>query len=101
MYYKEQLDQEKQLYTLIQLKIKIDQGYQGLILLPEIGLTSEFEEKFIDFFGFCTCNLAFWNIKKKEKNYLEWVANGKIKVVIGARSALFLPFKKFRNNNRR
>ena len=28
------------------IKEKIDQGYQGLILLPEIGLTTEFEKKF-------------------------------------------------------
>ena len=34
------------------LKKKIDEGFQGLILLPEIGLTNEFEKKFIDFFGF-------------------------------------------------
>ena len=40
------------------IKNKIDKGYQGLILLPEIGLTSEFEKKFIDFFGFIP---AIWH----------------------------------------
>ena len=76
------------------IKDKIDKGYQGLILLPEIGLTSEFEKKFIDFFGFIP---AIWHsgiTKKKKKIIWNGLTNGKIKVVIGARSALFLPFSK-------
>ena len=76
------------------IKDKIDKGYQGLILLPEIGLTSEFEKKFIDFFGFIP---AIWHsgiTKKKKKIIWNGLTNGKIKVVIGARSALFLPFNK-------
>ncbi len=54
------------------LKKIILKGFQGLILLPEIGLTSQFEKKFIDFFGF---NPAIWHSgisKKKKRNYLEW-----------------------------
>ena len=76
------------------IKQKIDLGYQGLILLPEIGLTSEFEKKFIEYFGF---NPAIWHsgiTKKKKKIIWNGLSSGKIKVVIGARSALFLPFKK-------
>jgi len=76
------------------IKDKIDKDYQGLILLPEIGLTSEFEKKFIDFFGFAP---AIWHsgiTKKKKKIIWAGLNNGKIKVVIGARSALFLPFNK-------
>ena len=76
------------------IKEKIDKGYQGLILLPEIGLTSEFEKKFIDFFGFAP---AIWHsgiTKKKKKIIWAGLNNQKIKVVIGARSALFLPFSK-------
>ena len=34
------------------VKDKIKQNKQAIILLPEIGLTGEFEKKFIDFFGF-------------------------------------------------
>ena len=30
----------------------LEKGNQALILLPEIGLTSQFEKKFIEFFGF-------------------------------------------------
>ncbi len=76
------------------IKKKIDLGYQGLILLPEIGLTSEFEKKFQEYFGF---NPAIWHSgisKKRKKIIWSGLASKKIKVVIGARSALFLPFKK-------
>ena len=72
---------------------KISQGKQVLILLPEIGLTYEFERKFKEYFGF---NAAVWHssiTKKNKKIIWSGLANGKIKVVIGARSALFLPFK--------
>ena len=34
------------------LKEIINKGLQGLILLPEIGLTSQFEKKFLEFFNF-------------------------------------------------
>ena len=76
------------------IKDKIDQDKQALILLPEIGLTSEFEKKFIDFFGF---KPAIWHsgiTKKNKKIIWSGLASNKIKVVIGARSSLFLPFKK-------
>ena len=72
---------------------KIKNGFQALILLPEIGLTFEFEKKFKEFFGF---NPAIWHsgvTKKNKKIIWSGLANGKIKVVIGARSSLFLPFK--------
>ena len=76
------------------LKKKLEQGYQGLILLPEIGLTSEFEKKFIDFFGFKPCVWHSGVTKKRKKIVWSGIASGKLNVVIGARSALFLPFKK-------
>ena len=76
------------------LKKIINKSLQVLILIPEIGLTSEFEKKFIEFFGFSP---AIWHsgVTKKNKEII-WsgIANDKIKVVIGARSSLFLPFKK-------
>ena len=75
------------------LKSILKRKYQGLIMLPEIGLTNQFEKKFIEFFGF---KPAIWHsgVSKKNKEII-WsgIANGKIKVVIGARSSLFLPFK--------
>ena len=74
------------------LKKKIKEGLQGLILLPEIGLTGEFQKKFKEFFGF---DAAIWHssvTKKNKKIIWNGIATGKIKVLIGARSSLFLPF---------
>ena len=75
------------------LKNILQKGYQGLIMLPEIGLTNQFEKKFFEFFGF---KAAIWHsgITKKNKEII-WsgITNGEISVVIGARSSLFLPFK--------
>jgi primosomal protein N' (replication factor Y) len=74
------------------LKPLIEKGFQSLILLPEIGLTSQFEQKFYEYFGF---NPAIWHsgISKKKKEII-WsgISSGEIKVIIGARSSLFLPF---------
>ena len=76
------------------LKQIIIKSFQGLIMLPEIGLTRQFEKKFVEYFGF---NPAIWHsgVTKKNKEII-WsgIANGEIRVVIGARSSLFLPFKK-------
>ena len=48
------------------LKAIMNKGFQGSILLPEIGLTGQFEKKFIEFFGFTP---AVWHsgITKKKK----------------------------------
>ena len=76
------------------LKSIIKKGFQGLILLPEIGLVGQFKQKFEEYFGF---NPAVWHsgISKKKKEII-WngISNVKIQVIIGARSSLFLPFKK-------
>jgi len=74
------------------LEDKLNKGLQALILLPEIGLTSEFEKKFKEYFGF---DAAIWHsaiTPKRKKIIWSGLATGKIKVVIGARSSLFLPF---------
>ncbi|MEX3011651.1 primosomal protein N' [Hoeflea sp. TYP-13] len=70
----------------------IRQGRQVLILLPEIALTSAFLERFERRFG---CKPAEWHSdiapRMREKVWRQ-AANGDIRVVAGARSALFLPF---------
>src|SRR6056300_932119 len=75
------------------LKDRMIKVFHGLIMLLEIGITGQFESKLIEFFGF---QPAVWHsgITKKNKEII-WsgIANGEIKVVIGARSSLFLPFK--------
>ena len=66
---------------------------QALVLLPEIFLTSQFNQRFEDYFGF---KPAIWHSKITKKNRrIIWqnIMNGKIKLIVGARSSLFLPFK--------
>ena len=49
------------------LKDIINKGFQGLILLPEIGLTGQFEKKFVEFFGFNQLfGILVSQIKKKK-----------------------------------
>lgn len=68
------------------------QGRQVLILLPEIALTTAFLERFQDRFG---AKPGEWHsdlaTKTREKVWRQ-AASGDIRVVAGARSALFLPF---------
>ncbi len=67
------------------------QGRQVLILLPEIALTTAFVERFERRFG---AKPAEWhsgmNPKRREKVWRQ-IATGQVRVVAGARSALFLP----------
>ena len=76
-------------------KIKeiIKNNKQVLVLLPEIFLTNQFNKRFEDFFGF---KPPVWHSKitKKNRKYI-WqnIINGNIKLVLGVRSSLFLPFK--------
>jgi primosomal protein N' (replication factor Y) len=70
----------------------LDKGRQVLILLPEIALTQAFLERFHDRFG---AKPAEWHSdvspRMREKVWRQ-VAEGTVRVVAGARSALFLPF---------
>ena len=84
----------KTLVYFSRIKNLIDKGYQALILLPEIGLTSQFHKRFLEFFGF---EPAIWHsgiTKKNKKIIWRGVLENKIKAVVGARSSLFLPFNK-------
>ena len=75
------------------IKKILERSKQCLILLPEIGLISQFEKKFTEFFGF---KPAIWHsgiTPKKKKIIWSGIVNNKLKVVIGARSSLFLPFR--------
>ena len=47
------------------IKKILDKSRQCLILLPEIGLISQFEKKIYGVFWFLSCDMAFWN-KPKE-----------------------------------
>jgi len=70
-----------------------NKGFQALILLPEIALTNQFSRRFQEFFG---TEPAIWHSGTTKKNKsIIWkgITEGKIKIIIGARSSLFLPFK--------
>ncbi|MCB1384400.1 MAG: primosomal protein N' [Nitratireductor sp.] len=70
----------------------LETGRQVLILLPEIALTASFLERFEKRFG---ARPGEWHsdVAPKRRELL-WrqVATGEVRVIAGARSALFLPF---------
>ena len=71
----------------------LKKGKQVLILLPEIALSNAFLDRFHKRFG---CAPALWHSglsKGQRKTTWRGVAEGHSKVVIGARSALFLPYQ--------
>jgi primosomal protein N' (replication factor Y) len=68
------------------------QGRQALVLLPEISLSAQFLERFKRRFGVAP---ALWHSEvtpAQRRNVWAGVASGKTRVVVGARSALFLPY---------
>jgi primosomal protein N' (replication factor Y) len=71
----------------------LERGKQVLILLPEIALTHAFLERFQERFG---AKPAEWHSdlppRMRERVWRQ-VAEGGVRVVAGARSALFLPFR--------
>ncbi len=70
----------------------IRQGKQVLIMVPEIGLTSQWLGRFEKRFG---VKPAKWHSALGNRERIDtWkaVAEGSAKVVVGARSALFLPY---------
>ena len=83
----------KTLVYFERIKDFIDKGFQALILLPEIALTNQFSRRFKEFFG---SEPAIWHSGATKKNKsIIWkgITEGKIKIIIGTRSSLFLPFK--------
>ena len=77
-----------------QIKKIISREKQVLILLPEIFLTNQFKKRFTEYFGY---EPYIWHSKislKKKRIIWQGVFKNKIKIVIGARSSLALPFKK-------
>jgi len=73
-----------------------DDTGQVLVLVPEIALTPQWLQRFADRFGFTP---AVWHSTLGQgARYRTWwnVLEGKARVVIGARSALFLPFTDLR-----
>ena len=68
-------------------------GAQALILMPEIALTAQFLDRFAARFG---VRPAAWHSGiggRRRERLRAGVATGEVRVVVGARSALFLPFQ--------
>ena len=67
-------------------------GKQALFLMPEISLTPQMTKRLQSYFGE---RLGVWHSKISPKNKREILAKfnaGEIRLIAGARSALFLPF---------
>ncbi|PZP11447.1 MAG: primosomal protein N', partial [Aliarcobacter butzleri] len=101
---KEFLKQEKQALlfantgagkTEIYIKIIeecLNSGKQAVLLMPEISLTPQMQKRLEKVFA---KNVAIWHskiAKKKKAQILEGLQEGSIKLIAGARSALFLPY---------
>lgn len=81
-----------QLYIKL-IEQHINRGKQVLYMLPEIALTAQIIRRLQKHFG---GNIAIYHSKFNPNERVEiWnkVKNGEVKAVLGARSALLLPFK--------
>lgn len=80
-----------QLY-IQQIAQMIQEGKQVLYLLPEITLTAQIIRRLQMYFG---GNIAIYHSKFNNNERVEiWnkIKSGELKIILGARSALFLPF---------
>jgi primosomal protein N' (replication factor Y) len=70
----------------------LKQGKQALIMLPEISISSQIIKRFTARFGF---EPVVWNssiTKAQKKMALRGILSNQVKIVIGTRSSLFLPY---------
>ena len=72
----------------------LNKGLQVLILVPEIALARPFVERFSKRFGAAPVEWHSELSKKKRRQIWRGILKGKVRVLVGARSALFLPFPK-------
>jgi primosomal protein N' (replication factor Y) len=71
----------------------INSNQSVIFLLPEISLTPQMIKRLEELFG---NKVATWHsklTKKKKNDILENIYNGVVKIVVGARSSLFLPMR--------
>ena len=71
----------------------IKKGKQALILIPEIGLAPQAEERFKKYFGERV--LSFHSAKNDREKIDAWLGSSKglIDIIIGTRSSVFMPMK--------
>jgi primosomal protein N' (replication factor Y) len=70
----------------------VRQGRQALILMPEIALTAQFLDRFARRFGVRPAQWHSGVSGRRRERLFSGIAAGQVKVVAGARSALFLPY---------
>ncbi|WP_121626859.1 primosomal protein N' [Poseidonibacter antarcticus] len=82
--------------TEIYIKIiekHLNDNKQAILLMPEISLTPQMQKRLEKVFG---NSVAIWHskiTKKKKTQILQGLQEGSIKLIAGARSALFLPYE--------
>jgi len=69
----------------------LEEGKSSIFLMPEISLTPQMEKRLKAYFGDV---VAMWHSKitrKKKEQILEAIEEGRVRIIAGARSALFTP----------
>ena len=71
----------------------VNNGKQALILIPEIGLAPQAEERFKEYFGDRV--MSFHSAKNDREKVDAWLgaSRGLVDIIIGTRSSVFLPMK--------
>lgn len=74
------------------IRTALEKGKQVLVMLPEIILTNQFIQRFEAQFGFTPTQWHSSLTPKKRRENWRDIAEGKARLIVGARSALFLPY---------
>lgn len=72
----------------------LNENQQAILLMPEISLTPQMQKRLEKVFGDA---VAIWHskvTKKRKEQIIEGLHNGEIRLIAGARSALFLPYSR-------
>ena len=76
------------------IKQAMEEGKQVLVLLPEIVLTAQLIDRFRKRFGFAPTEWHSGLTPAKRRKNWRAIARGQTQLIVGARSALFLPYPK-------
>jgi len=79
-----------EIFIALMMKM-MEEGKSSIFLMPEISLTPQMEKRLKVYFGDAA---AMWHsklTKKKKASILEGIESGDIRIIAGARSALFTP----------
>lgn len=73
------------------IQMCLNEGKSAILLMPEIGLTPQMKKRLKSHFGSL---VAIWHSKitrKAKETIIEEIEEGKVRIIAGTRSALFLP----------